>query len=222
MREIWNGFFHKKHFWPRLVTVVIAVIIMGFALSLLLLVDLGTDPCTLMNNAISAKIGMSLGNWQALLNTILLILVIIFGGRNLGFGTLANMFLVGYSIDFFSWVWRQILPAGLFESWTVRMIVLVPALAVFVVAAAVYMDMDMGTAPYDAISIIISAHLPQIPFRAVRIAFDCVVSIIGFLFGKKLGIVTVLIAFTLGPVVSWLGSLISEKWDFSDENGGEI
>ena len=73
---------------------------MGFALSWLLLVDLGTDPCTLLNQTISTRLGISIGNWQALFNTVLLIFVIIFGGRNLGFGTLANMFLVGYSIDF--------------------------------------------------------------------------------------------------------------------------
>ena len=81
MQDIIDGFFHKKHFWFRLCAVVAAVIVMGFCLSWLLLVDLGTDPCTLMNVAIADTIGMSLGNWQALLNTVLLMIVVIFGGR---------------------------------------------------------------------------------------------------------------------------------------------
>lgn len=54
----------------------------------------------MMNLAISDKLGMAIGDWQALMNIVLLIFVIIFGGRNLGFGTLANMFLVGYSLQF--------------------------------------------------------------------------------------------------------------------------
>ena len=62
MQDIIDGFFHKKHFWFRLCAVVAAVIVMGFCLSWLLLVDLGTDPCTLMNVAIADTIGMSLGN----------------------------------------------------------------------------------------------------------------------------------------------------------------
>ena len=111
MKEIIQGFYQKKHFWTRLILVIAAVILMGFALSWLLLVDLGTDPCTLLNQTISTRLGISIGNWQALFNTVLLIFVIIFGGRNLGFGTLANMFLVGYSIDFFSWIWAKVLPA---------------------------------------------------------------------------------------------------------------
>ena len=115
MKEIIQGFYQKKHFWTRLILVIAAVILMGFALSWLLLVDLGTDPCTLLNQTISTRLGISIGNWQALFNTVLLIFVIIFGGRNLGFGTLANMFLVGYSIDFFSWIWAKVLPADLFK-----------------------------------------------------------------------------------------------------------
>lgn len=217
MKEIIKGFYQKKHFWTRLAAVLLAVVAMGFALSWLLLVDLGTDPCTLMNTVIAGKLGMSLGNWQALLNTILLIIVIFFGGRNLGFGTLANMFLVGYSIDFFSWLWQRILPLGLFESMGVRIAVLIPALALFVLAAAVYMDVNMGTAPYDAIPIIISGHLPDVPFRTVRMIFDFTVIVIGILFGGHFGVVTLLMALTLGPVISWVGNKMSEKWDFSDE-----
>ena len=65
MKAILQGFYQKEHFWLRLGVVLLAVFGMGFALSLLLLVDMGTDPCSMMSKAISAKIGMSFGNWQA-------------------------------------------------------------------------------------------------------------------------------------------------------------
>lgn len=216
VKEIIRGFYQKKHFWPRLCAVLLAVITMGFSLSWLILVDLGTDPCTLMNCAISDTVGLSLGNWQALFNSVLLVFVIIFGGRNLGFGTLANMFLVGYTIDFFSWVWGKVLPAGLFDSYGVKIAVLIPALIVFIFAAAVYMDMNMGTAPYDAISFIISKHLPKVPFKVVRIVFDFVVVVIGCIFGGRVQIVTILMVITLGPVISWVGEKINARWDFAD------
>jgi uncharacterized membrane protein YczE len=209
MKEIIDGFFNKDNFFKRLAIVIIAVIMMGFFLSWLLLVDLGTDPCTFMNNSISAKIGMTLGNWQALLNVILLVFVVIFGGRNLGFGTIANMFLVGYSIDFFSWVWSNVLPDGLFDLWAVRIAILIPSLILFVLSAAIYMNMDMGTAPYDAIPYIFSSHLPKVPFRIVRIIFDLTVTIIGVIFGGKLGIVTVIMVFSVGPVVEWVAKLLT-------------
>ena len=83
--------YRRKNFVPRLLLVLFAVILMGFCLSWLVLCDMGTDPCTMMNLAISDKLGMAIGDWQALMNIVLLIFVIIFGGRNLGFGTLASV-----------------------------------------------------------------------------------------------------------------------------------
>lgn len=208
MKKFIQGMYQKKNFGVRLAAVILSVIVMGFALSLLVLVDLGIDPCTSMNLAISEKIGMGIGNWQALLNTIIFVFVILLGRENIGFGTLANMFLVGYSLQFFSWVWDKILPAGLFDSMAVRILVLIPALAIFVVSAAVYMDVKLGTAPYDAIAFIIAKWMPKVPFRLIRMAFDFTVIVIAFLFGGKIGIVTILMGFTLGPVIGAVGEKI--------------
>lgn len=205
-QKIIGAVFHKDHFWRRTLVVIPAVILMGFALSWLLPVDLGADPFTMMNKAISEKIGISLGSWQALLNCILLVFVLIFGGRNLGVGTLANMLLVGYSVDFFSWIWSRMLPVGFFDSMGVRMGVLFPALALFVFAAAVYMAVDMGTSPYDAIPFIIARHVKKLPFRLIRIGYDLAVIGIACAFGGKPQIVTVLMALSLGPVVTWVSS----------------
>ena len=48
MKKFIQGMYQKKNFGVRLTAVILSVIVMGFALSLLVLVDLGTDPCTSM------------------------------------------------------------------------------------------------------------------------------------------------------------------------------
>ncbi len=205
MKEFIQGMYQKTHFTKRLIAVILSVIVMGFALSWLVLVDLGTDPCTSMNLANSHKLGMSIGNWQALFNSFLFIFVILWCRENIGFGTLANMFLVGYSLDFFSWLWGRVLPEGAFSSMAVRIGVLFPALLLFVLSAAVYMDVELGTAPYDAIPFLVSKKLPNVPFRVIRMAFDFTVIVLSLIFGGKVGIVTILMALTLGPVIAWAG-----------------
>lgn len=210
MKEFIQGMYQKKNFWGRLVAVILAVIAMGFSLSWLVLVDMGTDPCTSMNLAISAKLGMSIGNWQALFNSVLFVFVIFLGRENIGFGTLANMFLVGYSLDFFSWLWAKFgIPAYFEASFLLRALVLLPALIVFIFAASVYMDVELGTSPYDAISFIVAKYLPKVPFRFVRIVYDILVIIIAWIFGAKIGIVTILMGFTLGPVITFVSNKIS-------------
>ncbi len=210
MKEFIQGMYQKKNFGGRLVAVILAVITMGFSLSWLVLVDMGTDPCTSMNLAISAKLGMSIGNWQALFNSVLFVFVIFWGRENIGFGTLANMFLVGYSLDFFSWLWAKFgIPAYFEASFLLRAFVLLPALIVFIFAASVYMDVELGTSPYDAISFIVAKYLPKVPFRFVRIVYDILVIIVAWIFGAKIGIVTILMGFTLGPVITFVGNKIS-------------
>lgn len=188
----------------RLVLVVIVVIVMGLCLSFLEPCGFGTDPCTCMNLGISRKIGMTLGNWQALLNCILFLVVIVFDRGQLGWGTVANMFLVGYSFDFFTWLNAKWMPEGAFDFMPARILIVIPALFVFVLAASAYMASDLGTSPYDAVPFIIASKCKKIPFRIVRMIWDISVCIIGFLFGSTVGVVTLIMAFVLGPVIAWM------------------
>ena len=198
----------------RLVFVVLAVIMMGFCLSFLNCTGFGTDPCTCMNLGISETIGWTLGTWQATLNCIMLVIVFLFARNQIGWGTIANMFLVGYSFDFFSWLWNILLPANFFEGMAVRVLVTVPALVVFVFAAAAYMAVELGTAPYDAIPFLIAEKGKRIPFRVVRICWDMAACAIGVFLGSTLGVVTVIMALTLGPVITWVKEHIIEKYLF--------
>ena len=170
----------------RLVLMVAAVLMMGFCLSFLEPCGFGTDPCTCMNLGISRKLGM------------------LFGRNQIGWGTLANMFLVGYSFNFFTWLNAKWLPEGIFESMAARVIIALLALFLFVLAVSVYIASDLGTAPYDAVPSIIASRCRKLSFRAVRMIWDCLACLIGFLFGSVPGVVTVAIAFALGPVITWV------------------
>ena len=61
------------------------------------------------------------------------------------------------------------------------------------------------SAPYDAIPFLIVKAQKKVPFRVVRMVFDFTVIVIAWVFGAKIGLVTILMGFTLGPVISWVG-----------------
>ena len=104
----------------------------------------------------------------------------------------------------------------MFASWSAKTIVLVPALIVFVFAAAVYMNVDMGTAPYDAIPVIIHKKIKGIPFSLIRILFDGIITVVAIIFGGRIGIVTLLMVFTLGPVIAFVGRKMKLLFDFDE------
>ncbi len=194
----------------RILAVLAAVIIMGFSLSFLIRLNFGTDPCSSMNLGISNKLSLSFGSWQVIFNSLLFIIVILFDRTQIGWGTLANMLLVGYCADFFTWLFDQILPADAFHSLLIRIAVLIPALILFILSAAVYMAVDLGSAPYDATVFILASRFRKIPFRVIRMAWDLTACIIGFLMGTTIGFITIAIAFLLGPVIAWVKSRLDK------------
>ena len=118
----------------RIIICFLAVFGMGFFLSFLMLCGLGTDPCSFMNKAISLKIGMLFGTWQLIINAVMLIIVIFWDRSSLGFGTVFNMVLVGYYVDFFDWVWSKTIPSHIFTDNITRWPVFLGALLCFIIS----------------------------------------------------------------------------------------
>ena len=189
----------------KLALVVVSVIIMGVCISFLNEVNLGTDPCTMFNLGMAAKLGISLGNWQALFKCVLVVFVWFLAKEQIGWGTLVSMFLVGYSYDFFTWLNGFWVPADFFDSMLHRVVVAVPILVLFILAVSVYVALQLGTSPYDAMPYVLDKlNNHKIPFKVWRIGWDLGMCIIGILLGSKAGVVTFIMAFAFGPTISWI------------------
>lgn len=195
-----------------LVLVFISVIIMGFCVSFLNRCNFGTDPCTATNLSIANMIGVSLGNTQAVINIILLIVVFILDKSHIGWGTIANMFLVGYSFDFMNYITKDIIDPAWFTNMAVRIGVAIPVLAIFIFAASIYIAAMLGASPYDAMAFIIADRQHKLPFKAVRMIYDGVFVVLGFVLGRQSGVITLAMAFLLGPMITWCRVNIIEKY----------
>lgn len=203
LRKLYNHLFCQPHMGRRIPVLLVSVILMGMCVAFFEKTRVGTDPCTVFNLSMAQNVlhWNNLGTWQLLFNLVLLVgILLLKEGRCIGLGSLANMVLVGYSRDFFKPIVEMLLP-GEVESLLVRGAVFVPAMAVFLVAVAFYMVVELGTAPYDAVPQII-ARRAKLPFAWVRIGYDIVVTVTGFLLGGQVGVFTVLACFFLGPVIA--------------------
>ncbi len=192
----------------RIFITLVAVLFMGVGLSVLNLVDLGTDPFTFMNVSVSSAIGWTLGNWLLFINVILFIPVILWGREQIGIGTVFNMVLVGYTVDLCAFVWDRIGYAALMENVFVRIASMIAALVLFIFSAATYMSTGLGTAPYDAQALILSRFMKKVPFKLIRSILDLIMLTVGAIVSGKLGIVTVLMMLFLGTTVEF----VHKKW----------
>lgn len=202
----------KKASFKKVMIVLVSILFMGISLSVLNVVDYGMDSFTYMNLSIADKFGWKFGNWQIVFNILLFIPVIIWERNQIGIGTVLNMVLIGYTVDFCMWIWNMVNMAGLLENIIVKIIVMLMAVAVFIIAAAIYMAEDLGTSPVDALPIMFCERFPNISFRVVRTLWDLSAVTIGFILSRKIGIVTILMVLFLGQTVQLVrDKMIKEK-----------
>ena len=150
-----------------------------------------------------------------MLNCILFIIVYRKAKDLIGFGTIFNMVLIGYYVDFFMYVWNKIIPKAAWTNPVSRWIIYIVALFCFIVSAAVYINSDTGVAPYDAMPIIITNEVYERTGKSmkvpIRMGWDASAIIIGVLFGAIPVIGVILMTLFLGPVIGAVGKVMGNE-----------
>lgn len=210
--------FIVPNFKKKFLLMFFSILLMGFFLSFLIEVGWGTDPASFLNLNVSHVIGWTFGNWQLTLNLLMLIVLIVFRPTLIGFGTICNMVLIGYTADFFCFVWRKtalhdfILQNG----FSAKIAFFSISIVAFVFVAAVYMNSEMGLSPYDGVAKFFSQALP-FPFFVSRMIYDLSFVAIGFgvsflsadgIQGSALG--ASIISLLLGPAITLVGKLVKK------------
>jgi uncharacterized membrane protein YczE len=199
----------KSKFWRRRLTVMIfAIIIMGLGICLFKLSLMGNDPSSAMVMAIGGRIGLPFSVMLIICNSIWFIFEICTGRKYIGAGTFFNWFCVGFFAD----TWSKILTPvfAMSEGFTGRLIIMLIGVLVLSLSCALYQTANLGIAPYDAISVIMSEHLP-FPYFWCRIATDAVCAAAAFALGGIVGFGTLICAFGLGPFISFFTNTVARR-----------
>src|SRR5699024_2501549 len=111
-----------------------------------LALNMGLDPYKAMNYGIAEQIGMTYGNLQLIVNILILGVVVFMKSDQLGWGTIFNMVLLGYAVDFFNnFFVNHFELANL--SFVVRLAIMVVAVIIFSLGVAMYAEPDLGVSP---------------------------------------------------------------------------
>ncbi|MFL2099359.1 YczE/YyaS/YitT family protein [Desemzia sp. FAM 23991] len=197
-----------KDFLLRSLTSIIGITLISLGSALSESMDMGLDPFTAMNRGASSLLGFSLGNYQLVVNLIILAVVFFMKQSLIGWGTIFNMVLVGYQIDFFKSMFENYFAVEEI-SFVVRIIVTIIAILIFTLGVAVYMDTDLGVSPYDAIAPLITDRTGW-SYTPVRIAQDLIVVVISLLVGGPVGVATFITGFFAGPLITFFSKKVSQ------------
>ncbi|WP_220752064.1 YczE/YyaS/YitT family protein [Apilactobacillus xinyiensis] len=170
--------------------------------------SLGMDPFTAMNIGFSNSLHMPLGTFQLMMNAVLFIIIFIFDRKQIGIGTILNMVLVGYEIQWFSTLYDNFIHMGL--NPFVIIVDVVTGLLLFSLGTSLYMSPSLGSSPYDAIAPIIASHV-SVKYKFIRSLQDITFMLIAFFAHGAVGIITVVVAFFAGPLINYWNTHISQQ-----------
>lgn len=204
------GEFLKNINWKHVLIMCIGNILAGMGIAIFKLAGLGTDPFSGMNMAVADKIGMAYGNFQLLVNVVLLVVQIAFGRKFLGIGTVVNAVFLAYICTFFYYIFTGVFGLEL-VAMPVRLLALCIGVVIICLGLSMYQMPDEGVALYDSLSLIMTDKWPKIPYFWHRMSNDVVCALICYLAGGVIGIGTLVTAFGLGPVIHFFNRVFTGK-----------
>ena len=178
----------------RWIRFIIGILIVGIGIVLTIKAGLGVSPWSVFHIGLTKYLNLTVGR-VGQLTGVVIILVSFLLGRKPTFGTLLNILLIGFIID-----WMMLLiskPNNLFMQY----LYLILGIFVFGLGAGLYISAQCGTGPRDGLMMALDSKF-DFDIGWVRSGIETVVLIIGYLLGGPIGIGTLLIALGIGPVVS--------------------
>ncbi|MBA5728382.1 hypothetical protein HW423_01080 [Aerococcaceae bacterium INB8] len=198
----------KEFIWKALMS-LIGITLISFGAALSQTMNMGLDPFTAINTGASELLGFTLGNYQLFVNAAILAIILFFDRKIIGWGTIFNLVLVGYMIEFFiSMLESFIDPTQL--AFIVQLLITVVAILIFTFGVALYMDADLGVSPYDAIAPVITDRVSA-SYKTVRMIQDIVVVITAWILGGPVGVSTFITGFMAGPLIDFFSNRFTSK-----------
>lgn len=201
--------YFKKISKGRILVMLLGNVIIGLAVSILKLSGSGNDPFNGMVIAMGALLNMPYANFQVMLNIAILLIQIYAGRKYIGIGTIVNALFVGYFSTFFNFVLAHAVNAP--QTMWQKIIVVCLGVITCSLGLSLYQSADVGVAPYDSLSMILSDKWPKIPYFCYRISLDALVALICYLAGGIVGLGTLVSAFGLGYFINLFNKSVSSK-----------
>jgi uncharacterized membrane protein YczE len=170
------------------------LVLYGISMALLVESTLGLDPWDVFHQGLSETTGISFG-WVVILLGIPILLLWIPLRQRPGFGTVANLIVIGLVVD----AALAVVPTAV--SWPARVTLLVAGIVLNGLASGMYIGSNFGPGPRDGLMTGLVSRFPRLSIRLVRTAIEVTVLVAGFLLGGTVGIGTVAYALLIGPLV---------------------
>lgn len=187
---------------------VVGIFLVGVGVSFNAMAQLGNDPVGIFYDGIRSAMGLNqeeLGMASNVVNVVLALFLLLAGRRYLNLGTLIYILPYGLCVDFGTWLYGNIFVT---DALWCRGIACVTGCLLLYTGVAVFIAMDIGLDPMTGTAMVLRDRLHW-DYKKAKWLFDGCMTLLGFLLGGTIGIVTILSAVTAGPAIQYVAEKIT-------------
>lgn len=187
---------------------IVGILLVGTGVAFNAMAGLGNDPVGVFYDGIRSAMGLTqeqLGMASNVVNVVLVIFLFFAGRRYLNLGTLIYILPYGLCVDVGTFLYGKIFVA---DALWCQIVACIAGCLLLYTGVAIFIAMDVGLDPMTGTAMVVRDRLHW-DYKKAKWLFDGCVTLIGFLLGGKVGIVTILSAVSAGPVIQYIAEKVT-------------
>lgn len=187
---------------------VAGILLVGVGVAFNAMAQLGNDPVGIFYDGIRNTLGLGaeqLGMATNVVNIVLTLFLFFAGRRYLNMGTLIYILPYGLCVDVGTLLYSKIFVV---DALWCRIAACVSGCLLLYTGVAVFIAMDIGLDPMTGTAMVIRDWFGW-DYKKAKWLFDGCMTLLGFLLGGTLGVVTILSALAAGPVIQYVAEKVT-------------
>ena len=188
---------------------VIGILLVGVGVSFNAMAGLGNDPVGIFYDGMRSAMGLNqeqLGMASNIVNIVLAVFLFFAGRRYLNMGTLIYIIPYGICVDIGTYFYGKVFVA---DALWCQIVASVIGCLLLYAGVAIFIAVDIGLDPMTGTAMVVRDGLKW-DFKKAKWLFDGVMTLLGWLLGGRLGVVTILTAISAGPVIQFIAGKVAK------------
>lgn len=184
----------------KILAATFGVLLVGIGVAFNNCTGFGNDPIGIVYDGIRSITGMNqaqLGMASNVVNVVLLVFLFFAGRRYVSVGTFVYLIPYGFCVDLGTFLYHQL---AFSDAFLLRIVFSVIGCTFLCLGVAIYITVDIGVDPFTGLVLVLWGVIKK-EYRYVKIGFDLAMVVLGTVLGGKLGVVTVVTALAVGPII---------------------
>lgn len=182
----------------KLVRLVIGLLLYSVGIVCTVNAHLGLSPWDVFHQGLGNQIGMTMGQASIIVGLVI-VFINFFFKEKVGIGTILNMFLIGWFLDYI--MINNLMPEP--QTMVFKLLMLATGMFIIGLASYLYLGAGLGAGPRDGVMVALHKKTGK-SVRFVRNSIEITVFIAGYFLGGTVGFGTVILSVTQGYVIQFI------------------